>query len=613
MLPVNLILLAIQAGVRLYSGMREAYVASIKQSAITLPLPDAPTETPLSICVDFIATAPAPKDLSLVDTFKQQHDIVAPLGVTFNATHQLPADQERLVRTFHDRWFPLLDDSVAPGTLTPEDPAKASQSTALALLTVRQWASDGPGGPAAWQIAVGTLIDVAVFWFANDPGAISTNHPEGKALQAFLQSIQSVDFAHEATAKIASDLMVVVLDTVASQPKLIAGGQRETALVTATTTALAGVIKNIPAATLDSLDTLKTEQLTAILQTALAATLRAGVDTVLNDPKLFYVDTPDGPQTKVVEQVGTTFADLVLPASVGGKATIDLAAAVSPTGLQTLVRATLAAVGNNPAILHMDGDTEKRLSPLLADLATSFSKAAVPASAQAAFAEVAAIVVGATDRHMDTLWPNNSLDPDQNLARGAAVAALDVIVANPGGGSGFSTLTTTDVVSVANAVIASVADNPALMSIKVGGVDPYLTVALSAMLQALKRQSMAMLSAADVVTILGAGVAAAVHKLPLLQDSGVGTSVLVGGLLDAVFAALGDVKQNGTDAAKWQVAGSTFAVDVIKVVFNAVAALPGNTTMTSAKLTTLKTQLSQFVTDAKPLTALTDVIAAAFA
>ena len=43
MLPLaDLILMGIQAGVRLYSGFREAYVASIKEAAITLPLPRAP-------------------------------------------------------------------------------------------------------------------------------------------------------------------------------------------------------------------------------------------------------------------------------------------------------------------------------------------------------------------------------------------------------------------------------------------------------------------------------------------------------------------------------------------------------------------------------------------
>jgi hypothetical protein len=611
MLPVDLILLAIQAGVRLYSGMREAYVASIKQAPITLPLPRAPVDdVSLEICVDFIVLATPPTDPGLLASFKEQQRIVGPLRTTFRATRQLPFEQERLVRTFHDRWFPLLNSEGQPGTETPIDPAKASSEAALSLLSVRQWAADQPGAPAAaWQIAIGTLIDVAVFWFANEPGAVATNRPEGKALRAFLQSLENVDFAHTTVATIATDLMVAVLDTVASQPKLIVGGKREEALVTAVTTAMAGAIQKIPPATLDSLDTLHTEQLSAILQTVAAATLRAGVDTVLNDPKLFYVDTPDGPRTKVVEQVGKALADLALPTAAGGQAMIDLAAAVSSGGLETLARAALAAVGNNPAILHLDGDTEKRLSPLLADLATSFSKATLPATTQAAFAEVAAVVVQATDRHMDTLWPNNSNDPAQNLARSAVVATLDTL-ATIGAGDGFSAFTTKDVVAIANAAIAAVADNPALMNIRAGSADPYLKAALLAMLQSLKQQSVATLSGEDVVTLLTAGLNAAVRKLPLLQNSGIGSSMVLGGVLDAAFEALREIRQNGSDAAKWQATGSKFVLDVIKTLLESIGELPGGTALTNDKLTALKAALIQFIAGGKPLAALPQLVSA---
>jgi hypothetical protein len=48
---------------------------------------------------------------------------------------------------------------------------------------------------------------------------------------------------------------------------------------------------------------------------------------------------------------------------------------------------------------------------------------------------------------MNTLWPDSSRDPGQNLARGAAVAALGALQAIPAGGVGFSTFSTQDVIS----------------------------------------------------------------------------------------------------------------------------------------------------------------------
>ena len=72
MIPVELILLAIEAGVKLYTGLREAYAASIKEAAITLPLPRAPGDASLATCSDFIKEAPPPRDPSQVEAFKQQ-------------------------------------------------------------------------------------------------------------------------------------------------------------------------------------------------------------------------------------------------------------------------------------------------------------------------------------------------------------------------------------------------------------------------------------------------------------------------------------------------------------------------------------------------------------
>src|SRR5262249_55484216 len=147
------------------------------------------------------------------------------------------------------------------------------------------------------------------------------------------------------------------------------------------------------------------EQLTFVAQSLAAATLRAGADTVLQNPALFF--NTDATQTKFVGEVGKAFVDLFIPVAATGDAKFNLNG-VSPEGLETLLRATLAAVGNNPGILQLDGETEKRLTPLLADLATTFSKAELPDSAKAAFAESAAIVIAATGRNLDTLWPGSN-------------------------------------------------------------------------------------------------------------------------------------------------------------------------------------------------------------
>jgi hypothetical protein len=603
-IPVELVILAVQAGVRLYSGLREAYAASIKEAAVTLPLPrveQGGLEPDFGTVADFIKNHGPPADPTMRADFQRQREDVLPIVNAFNAGQfgpQPPADEDFVARAFYKRWVPILDPSSSGNS--PGDATTAS--AILAVLSIRQWTKGQPGAPVPWQIALGTLVDVAVLWFANDPGAISTSRPEGKALKAFLTAMQDVDFAHAKTTQIVTDTMVAVLDTVAAYPGVITNGERESLLIKATTTSIAGAIKKIPAATLDSLNTNEVEKLSFIAQSLAAATLRAGAATVLDNPKLFYIDTPQGPQTRIVEQVGNTFMDLILPVEVGGQGKIDVAGAISAKGFEMLLRSALAAVGNNIEILHLQGDNEKkRLSPLLAALATAFSKAPLPSSVQAAFSETAAIVISATDRNIDTLWPDKSLDPSQNLARGAVVVSLDAIAEIAVGAGGLSAFTTEDVVRLADAVVASVAKNPRLMDALPGG-DPYLKVAVEAMLKALAQQSLGKLSAADAVVIIAAGIEAATLKLPLLAEAKPG-SIVLKAVLEAVFGALAEVRQTGSDAAKWRATGRTLLVDLVKTTFDAVANLPDAKQVRAPQLDAVKAALVKAISEGRPLTA----------
>ena len=269
---------------------------------------------------------------------------------------------------------------------------------------------------------------------------------------------------------------------------------------------------------------------------------------MLANPALFRIGADTSPQAEVVEQVGRSFIDLVLPEAVGGQASIRLGEVVTPAGLETMLRAALAAVGDNPAILPLDDAARNRLQPLLADLATTLSHSPLPA-AQSALADVAAIVLSATSRHLDTLWPAGSLSAGDNLARGAAVAVIQAIAADLPG-TGISGFTTADVVALVDTAVASVADNPILMH----AGDPKLVAALAAMLAALKVQKVTKLTGADVVAVIASGLAVAVRNLAMLQPSAPGAPMLLRGVLAAVFDAVGTVQAGGNLAAIWQVA-----------------------------------------------------------
>jgi hypothetical protein len=603
MLPAEIILMAIEAGLKLYGGFREAYAASIKQAAITLPLPPAPDDFGIGIYVSrirvqAISQAFVPADPATRSAYAAQLEQVKVLCASFEAQGQLAPTEENLVRFFFARW---LSPPAAPA-----DPATASTEATTALLSVRQWLNTQSGGTAsAFQIAVGSVIDAAIGWFAKDPGAISTSRPEGRALRGFLEAINAadIDFAHAPTASLTAGVMVALLDTVAAQPRLVAGGKQEEALVKAAATAVAKAVNQIPPATLAGLSTDDSAHVLNVVQAVVAATLRAGGQTVLAHPALFHIGADTGRQAKVVEQVGRSFLDLVLPEAVGGQASIKLGAVVTPAGLETMLRAALSAVGENPTILPLNDTAHNRLQPLLADLATSLSRSPLPA-AQSALADVAAIVLDATARHLDTLWPDSSLSAADNVARGAAIAAIQAISSDIAG-TGYSGFRTADIVALAGVAVAAVVDNPALM--KPG--DTKLAVALAAMVSALKAQSVARLSGADVVAVVVAGLAAAARNLAMLQPVSQGAPMLLGAMLAAVFDALGAIQASGNAAAIWRVVSRAALLDTIRTTLEAGAALPVNNPVTSQKLAQLRDVLVRFFAAGRPSSELPGALA----
>src|SRR5262249_46621274 len=64
MVSPELVFLAIQAGVRLYTGLRTAYIASVRESTITLPLPRPPRADVALMVEWFVHAAPRHRPLS---------------------------------------------------------------------------------------------------------------------------------------------------------------------------------------------------------------------------------------------------------------------------------------------------------------------------------------------------------------------------------------------------------------------------------------------------------------------------------------------------------------------------------------------------------------------
>ena len=571
MLPAETVFFAIQAGVRLYEGLRTAYVDAVRDSTITLPLPRAP-----GIELDAIAQwfferrdgrhRPAPEStlgrlLARIDK-----------GLPLNAEEQAAMRQAYAVCWAEaNPSYSQTEGGVSLPTLTPG----YGSAEYFALLEVRQWAEGQDGASrSTFQQVAGTLINVAVYWFANKPGAVSTDHPEGRVLLAFLGGVQDVDFARGDPHGILGRMLVGVLDGVASEPRLLAGGRREEQLVSSVSAALA---RAVAARFAERPPTAEAQDAASWIELVARTMLRAGADTALADPNLFF-GVKHGDESAVIGSVGRSIVNLLLPD--GTKQRIDLGALVSGTGLETVVRAALNAVATNPGVLGLDGDRQG-LEALLADLAGAFSAAALPPTSGGAFPEVARLVLEKTATHLDAVWGGDKADVARNVLVLATRRTLEGLARYAGGARG-SLFARDQLVAICEAVLDEVTENPHWVVSRIGEVEESknLSVALEAMLAALHGQKLTAISGATAAAVLTAGLQAAALQLPLLStlppDAQGKAKTALQAVVEAIFEELGKADAD----TKWRIARASAIVSLTEAMF----AQLGQSTLAAAEL-----------------------------
>lgn len=590
--PVDTVFLAIQAGVRLYQGLRSAYVDSVRGAAITLPLPRAPLAPPVATMVSrFQQPGNEPPAGSKLATI---------IGTVVAGQPLNSQDEAFLTSAF------LLDQAKDQRPAAGATPAEiaifetvtaASSHGVLAMLEVRQWADGQAGAADAVRTGIGTLIEVAVFWFANKPGAISMRHPEGRALKAFLIGIQDVDFSTASMDEITSRMLTGILQSVASEPNALVGGKREGLLVTNTakalSTAIAERLASKPAAGAER------DSIASWAELIAGTLVKAGTRTVLTDPVLF-LGVKEGAQSEVAKELGGALLDLVVPPGTNGWP--QLQSLLSGNGLETVARAALAAVGRHPDIINPTGGSSNGVHKLIGSLATAFAAFKPSGGIGTAFPEIAALVLEKTADNLDALWGvAEHDDPGRNLLVIAVRHVLDALK-QATQGKADPLFARDQVVALVDAVLTEVTANPHWVTTRFDDLDgePCLAVALEAALAAMAGRSIFSMTGADRLAVLKAALSAAGRRLALLHavpalpgtPPGPGSGeVAVAAIIDTVFTGLA---APADAAAQWRLARGATAVALLEIAFYRFATLPAGDAALPTQLKVLRKAVDDF-------------------
>jgi hypothetical protein len=546
MVEAEIVFLAIQAALKLYAGARKAYVDATFDRALILPLPRASAFGPPE-ALDWFQHDPAGKLAAASDPLVQQiiaHDIT-------------PANEAELIYLFDVHFaeaLPAKDSSVVRDRqITSGDLSK--------LLTVRQWGkNEDPGHTSPLQQVAGTLVDIAVDYFATMPGAVSQTSPQGKALLAFLTSINGVDFANNSVRTIAGNLMVGVLDAVGSTPALLAGGEKEQLLVKNVTAALANAAnRNLVEGTTE----LDRRNAGDWLQVVAATMAKGAADTVLANPALFF-GVQSGGQSNVLQVVVGTIADLAISPD-----SLSIRPLLSADGMAKIAQATLAAVAQNPGII---GSDKAALKKLVADVAGTLAASPLPAAKDLAPA-IASLVIERTAANLDLIWGGNTSDPGRNLLVVAGRQTLSVLAVAVSGTPKPVTFTHDQLLSIVDAVFHQVEQNPAWVVSKLDGGNPIINVTLGAVLDAFKDVKPSDVSANVVCAAILVALDAVGNRLEFLDkmpapDRDAGKAMLTAVIGSILRAALDPTTP---PARRWLLARGTVLQALIQAALTVLA------------------------------------------
>jgi hypothetical protein len=563
MIEAQVVLFAIQATLKLYAGARQAYVDATLDRELILPLPRAPDLSKnINNIVQYFQTGEG-------NEVRLENELLQTLLLD-------PTKNGAELRTLYAYYFAEIND------LDGDDMKGVEISAAdlTHMLTIRQWGkNEDPGHPGTFQRMAGTIVEIAVDYFATMPGAVSESRPEGRALLAFLKGMSDIEFATENPRYLINGVMIGVLDAVAATPALLVTGEKEQLLIVGMSTALAKAIDRP-----NDVNTEKKKRDAADWARVVAAAVaRGATDTVLANPSLFLGKTDVG--KFVLQDVVAQVADLAF-----GADKIELQKVLSTDGLTTIAQTALGAISRNPEIL---GSDNTGLTKLVREVTGTLAASKLKAGRDLA-PHVISLVLECSAANLDMLWEGDRNDPGRNLLVVAAKQTLTVLSGVVAGPATPPTFAQDQLVSIVDAVFAQVQANPAWVVDQITGThNEIVSAALTAALAAMKGRKPSQFGAEAARDVLLASIVAVGTRIEFLDhlpagDAAAGKAFLTA-VLDAILSAA--LEQPMPDSRRWQIARTKVVQSLVETSFS----LLGKKGLTQANLGILRTVLDDLV------------------
>jgi hypothetical protein len=416
MIDPNLVLFAVEAGVRLGRKINEVLVDETAQRPLLMPLGDL---------LGSVTEAEAMRFFSI-----DQPELIKPGG----PCHAFKTDRPKLIQ-FYRAMRSVEAQVVAPSA----DRDARRQQIVGQLSAMDQFDREFKAKHPARRI-FGTVVEVGIDYFTIHPEALGRDSAARKIIHAFVAGLQDTDFAEGAGRQILGDLLGSALRTLGEHAALIDDDRRLTVLLGAVTGAVAEDLR----LALEDGDALTRHQLFRRIGSSL---LRGTAAAFVGDIALFMPE--DGAARQLVQ-------DTLGQVLQGVQGQEDL---FTSETFELIVKSALRATAENPTLL-IDKPALRQLiqrtTTVLAD--RQWDKLFSAATAGAVLYEVLEV----TRENIETLLkPGRPEEPFLALALAAMAGSLSARLA--GGGSIQDLLSRRQVVELARVVLNETARNPELL------------------------------------------------------------------------------------------------------------------------------------------------------
>lgn len=199
----QLVLFGIQAAIRLAQAARRAYVQDTAMRGLVIPLPQG-LDDPL-IHAQQHARAVRNVDRPRYDALFKEADA------------QSRSADEQTRRRGAGTLLDLFLKDLADGKVEGFD---GNGHLRAGLYAVRQWQEGDEIYPHPLQRVGGALVEIAIDYFINVPGALETDTKYGKTVLTFLQALDDADFQEADPDALLVDLFKTAVQTASDHPEL---------------------------------------------------------------------------------------------------------------------------------------------------------------------------------------------------------------------------------------------------------------------------------------------------------------------------------------------------------------------------------------------------------